>query len=180
VTPGELLISILDGFYSRRPSSSYFNIIETGCIRLNDVREDLPIGHGMEGAGWSTLYLAKWVEAHAGTAFISCELNQDHIDIAKEVLGPLCKYAHFTCGESVPFIESLPGAADFAYLDSYDDPEHGFAEFLACEKRRVPFVVMDDFRSKCLMAYAYALGKGYKVSRNHRYTVIECNYSAMT
>ena len=181
--PGELLISLLDGFYSQRPSSSVFTILEAGCIRNADPREDLPCGHGLEGCGWSTLYFAKWCSEHPGSHVISVELNPEHIAICDSVLqaNQVAQFWSPRCGESVKLIKQVDSPIDFAYLDSYDDVEHGFAEFLACEEKGVPFVVMDDFRSKCLMAYAYSLGKGYKVERNHRFTIIElCNSSATT
>lgn len=143
-------------------------IVETGCLRR-------PTETDHQNDGWSTLYLAKWTEAHPGTKFFSVDMDGTHIRIASEILhahGVLPQFPMFTCGESVQFLAQFGGLIDFAYLDSSDGWEHGLAEFQQAEAKGATLIVMDDYIGKVVSAQKYAQANGWKVKQEGRFTAM--------
>jgi len=160
---GEQLTKYVDEIYSGEP----LILVETGCLRRD--------GPEHEAAdGWSTLYLAKWVEAHPDCKFFSADSNGDHIQVAVNKLqseGIKMPFPMFYLGESVGFLVCIEHI-DFAYLDSCDGWEHGLAEFKAAESKGARLIVMDDYISKAVTAAGYAVSAGWDVKQEGRFTVM--------
>ena len=112
-----------------------FTIIETGCAF---------------GGGWchgsSSLLFIEFLNVFGGK-LISIDLNPDHMSACRKLVAtvqPTSGRAQFVpmVGDSLTILQSLPDAADFVYLDSWDlerdDPEpsmrHHMAEFKAAKE----------------------------------------------
>jgi hypothetical protein len=162
---GSELYELLDEHHNRYPI--VHTIIETGCLRSDESGAE-------EGDGWSTLHIARWIECHCDSCFISYEQDFQHIRVAKKVLlaRNLLLFANFCRGDSVACLEAADYSIDFAYLDSSDNLPHALAEFEAVEARGARIIVMDDRQTKCLLAMEYAREGGrWKIEERARLTV---------
>lgn len=150
MTPGEAVTAAISTYAELVPRP--LNIVETGSIRgegKNYERND----------GWSTLYIARWVQDHGGK-FYSIDLDiatagkvlskafgfeKVPVPGAKEVIFDLKPHGCVMLrqGDSVEQLITLR-MIDFAYLDSSNDPLRNLAEFELCMLRGCECFMLDD------------------------------------
>lgn len=139
--------------------------IETGCYR----------GSGCDG--WSTLVFAMASEMVAGARMLSCDINADHVRVARELVGRY-KHAEVVLGDSVAWLATLGMPVGFLYLDSrdfeVDNPmpaqEHQLAEVMAVAPYLTDqtVVLLDDHKlingGKTALSVPALQGMGFSVA----------------
>lgn len=158
---GRELTELLDDFHKVHPT---FTIVETGCARSKHPGAE-------ESDGWSTLFIAKWLQDNIVVPFYSIEIDPNNIDCAIQMLKDDSVVVQFLLGDSVFCLSGL-SHFDFAFLDTLDDLDHGLEEFKMCELRGASLVVMDDYETKARKACEYASTSGWKVKRTGRLTIM--------
>lgn len=121
------------------------NIIETGTIRGRGVASEI-------GDGYSTLFFAKHVQEHGGR-LVAIDLNTKTAQLVLEdhkALDAVTLHEGHSISWMAHELLSLIEEPDFdvAFLDSDNDPQLVFHEFLIAEKlvRRGGLIIVDDVR----------------------------------
>ena len=105
-------------------------IVETGTARYG--------AKEFGGDGGSTIVFGDWASKHKAMLH-SVDKSDEAIAKAKSATQPYAKHIHYTCSESIPFLEKFEQKIDFLYLDSagfdFNDPlpcqEHFLREIVS-------------------------------------------------
>src|SRR5687768_7990469 len=114
-------------------------IIETGSIRNPSVEYEVGDGH-------STKYIAEFIKnSQYKHKFVSVDLDTSVADQYLREL-KLKSKVELVREDSLEYLEDLERTVDFAYLDSGDDPDLTWQEFILLESYLVEgsIVVVDD------------------------------------
>lgn len=160
--PGSVFAELLDSVYQDRP----IRIVETGCMRDLSTLSEF-------SDGWSTLHIARWVKRHPDCTFDSVDLSIAAIELAHTALEAegLAKYCNFHLQDSIKYLSSQTWA-DFCFLDSCDGLEHGREEFRLAISAGASLVVLDDYETKGALACKDAVGFGWTVTHQGRYSIL--------
>ena len=133
LTPGRTsnLITLLKEYHVRFGD---FTIVETGTIRDTSARYELGDGH-------STKHICTFVKEHPHCVFYSIDL---HTDVCNDYLKKknLRQYVQLIEGNSLDILPTL--SFDIAYLDSDNDSELIFKEFVIAKNKGVKLIIVDD------------------------------------
>jgi predicted O-methyltransferase YrrM len=111
------------------------NILEIGSLRSQH----------RNGDGWSTIFLAEYVNNHGGFLTVS-NINADDLNFCKNIIQEVIPEVKidFVLEDGLKLIEPH---YDFVYLDGGDDPQDTLNQFNLINKEDT-FILVDDFHTK--------------------------------
>lgn len=116
---------------------THINIVETGTTRGS-------LGGGPLGDGWATILWAWYADFYDGWVY-TVDIDRACLDACR-ILTSYYKNIHYINMDSVEYLSRFMNTIHLLYLDSADDPELMYQEFVTAEPKldKEAYILLDD------------------------------------